>query len=48
MKRIVKRLIHWFGCRPANPHWGWDGASFHSTCGYCGKDIMRDSQGGWF
>lgn len=26
----------------------FDGASHHSTCRYCGKDIMQDSQGGWF
>ncbi len=25
-----------------------DGASFHSRCWYCGKDIMQDSQGNWF
>jgi len=27
---------------------GWDGCSFTSTCKYCGKDIMQDSQGNWF
>lgn len=26
---------------------GFDGASIHSTCKYCGKKIMRDSQGRW-
>lgn len=26
----------------------FDGCSFHSKCKYCGKDIMQDSQGGWF
>ena len=25
-----------------------DGFSMHSTCKYCGKDIMQDSQGNWF
>ena len=26
----------------------FDGCSFHSKCKYCGKEIMQDSQGGWF
>ena len=33
---------------PANGITGWDGASFHATCKFCGKDIMQDSQGNWF
>lgn len=27
---------------------GFDGCSFTSTCKYCGKEIMEDSQGNWF
>jgi hypothetical protein len=27
---------------------GFNGASFTSTCKYCGKKIMQDSQGNWF
>ena len=27
---------------------GFDGCSFTSTCKYCGKEIMQDSQGNWF
>lgn len=27
---------------------GFDGASFCSTCRYCGKEILQDSQGNWF
>ncbi len=26
----------------------FDGCSEHATCKYCGRDIMRDSQGNWF
>lgn len=25
-----------------------DGCSLHSTCRYCKKNIMQDSQGNWF
>lgn len=25
-----------------------DGCSFHSHCRFCGKEIMKDSQGNWF
>lgn len=27
--------------------WEFDGC-VHSVCKYCGKEIMRDSQGNWF
>lgn len=30
-----------------SPQWS-DGCSTHSTCKYCGEDIMQDSQGNWF
>jgi len=26
----------------------FDGCSIHSTCKFCGKEIMQDSQGNWF
>lgn len=26
----------------------FDGCNLHSVCKYCGKEIMRDSQGNWF
>ena len=26
----------------------FDGATFHSTCSICGKEVMQDSQGNWF
>lgn len=25
-----------------------EGINVHSTCKYCGKDIIQDSQGNWF
>ena len=31
-----------------NEEQGFDGCSIHSTCKFCGKDIMQDSQGNWF
>ena len=49
MKRI--RL---FLCRTLGWHDGrgggrsFDGCSAHATCSSCGKDVMQDSQGGWF
>lgn len=27
---------------------GFDGASFCSTCRYCNREILQDSQGNWF
>ena len=26
----------------------FDGCSVHSQCSRCGKEVMQDSQGGWF
>lgn len=34
--------------KPTSGTYQHDGASMHSICQYCGKDIMQDSQGGWF
>ena len=33
---------------PNNSPQSYDGCSIHSTCKYCGKEIMQDSQGNWF
>lgn len=33
---------------PDNSNCHFDGLSVHSTCKYCHKDIMQDSQGNWF
>lgn len=43
-----RELMGWH--RPvSDPNIGhFDGASQHSICRYCGRDIMQDSQGGWF
>lgn len=27
---------------------GFDGCSIHGICKKCGKELMQDSQGGWF
>lgn len=50
---MLGRLRKW-----AHDHLGWhapddsprrfDGCSIHSTCRFCGKDVMQDSQGNWF
>lgn len=37
----------WWHTPDDSPQWS-DGCSEHATCKYCGKDIMRDSQGNWF
>jgi hypothetical protein len=50
---MLKALRKW-----AHDRLGWhapttgvvrfDGCSLHSTCRFCQKDIMQDSQGNWF
>jgi len=44
-KRLYHDVFEWHV--PVDSQ-GWDGCSFTSTCKYCGKDIMQDSQGNWF
>lgn len=39
-------ILHWH--RPDDSPRRHDGLREHSTCKYCGKDIMQDSQGNWF
>ena len=33
--------------KPIDEHWP-DELNMHSVCKYCGKHIVRDSQGNWF
>ena len=46
---IGKRLFHdklkW---HEPTDEIGYDGVSYKSTCKYCGKKILMDSQGNWF
>jgi len=44
--RILHKYLHWH--KPKETVGSFDGASFHSICKYCSKEIMQDSQGGWF
>ena len=44
-KRLYHDVMAWH--MPTDSH-GFDGCSFTSTCKYCGKEIMQDSQGNWF
>ena len=45
-KKFFHGVLEWH--KPKSGIEGYDGASFHATCKYCGKDIMMDSQGNWF
>lgn len=45
-KKLFHNVLEWH--QPKYGIEGHDGASFHATCKYCGKDIMMDSQGNWF
>ena len=45
-KKFFHNVLEWH--QPMRGIEGHDGASFHATCKYCGKDIMMDSQGNWF
>ena len=44
-KRFYHDILKWH--EPTDECW-WDGCTVHSKCKYCGKEIMRDSQGNWF
>ena len=44
-KRVYHDVMEWH--MPTESQ-GFDGCSFTSTCKYCGKEIMQDSQGNWF
>lgn len=44
-KRFYHDILEWH--EPTDECW-WDGCTVHSKCKYCGKEIMRDSQGNWF
>lgn len=44
-KRFYHDVLRWH--EPID-EWEFDGCNVHSVCKYCGKKIMRDSQGNWF
>ena len=46
MNKIWIRFREFMGWHKPIGNYHHDGASMHSTCLYCGKDIMQDSQGG--
>jgi hypothetical protein len=49
----IKKFMRWFfhdtllWHEPDSTR-SFDGCSVHSHCKICGKNIMQDSQGGWF
>lgn len=45
-KKLFHDILGWH-LPDDSPQW-CDGCSIHSTCRYCGADIMQDSQGNWF
>ena len=46
-KFIYHDIFAWHKPEKHTEVW-FDGLSLHSTCKYCGKEIMEDSQGNWF
>jgi hypothetical protein len=40
------KWLHWH--KSDGLIWAKDPVNVHSTCKYCGKEIMQDSQGNWF
>lgn len=46
LKFYYHDLLGWH--RPDDSPMTLDGITVHATCRYCGRDIMRDSQGNWF
>lgn len=47
MKRLCHDILGWHDPDPDEERWS-DGCSVHCHCRYCGKEIMKDSQGNWF
>lgn len=46
---LFKKLFHdILGWHEPTKSFYFDGCNTHSTCKYCGKEIMKDSQGNWF
>lgn len=48
MRKFRLFLHKVFGWHAPSKKIGFDGCSLTSTCKYCGKEIMKDSQGNWF
>lgn len=48
MNKIRVWLHNWFGWHAPDNVRTFDGCSVGSTCLYCGKRILQDSQGNWF
>lgn len=44
-KRFFHDVLKW---HMPDEYIGFDGASYCSSCKYCHKDIIQDSQGNWF
>lgn len=49
MKELIKKfLCNFLGWHEPTTKIIFDGFNLTSTCKYCGKQIMQDSQGNWF
>lgn len=48
MNRLRKFLCNVLGYHSPIEKIGFNGCSMTSTCEYCGKEILKDSQGNWF
>lgn len=47
-EKIGRFLCKWLGWHRPDNKIGSDGCSLISTCKYCEKKILQDSQGNWF
>lgn len=48
MSKLRKFLCNVLGWHKPASNIRFNGCSLNSTCKYCGKEIMQDSQGNWF
>lgn len=48
MSKFRKFLCNVMGWHKPSDNITSDGVNFISTCRYCGKRILQDSQGNWF
>ena len=47
-EKIGRWLCKWLKWHKPDSKIGFDGCSNTSTCKYCHKSILQDSQGNWF
>ena len=49
LRKFLHDVLGWHDGKGVDKSRIWcDGASLHSTCSQCGREVMLDSQGNWF